>query len=455
MPAQTHAEDGGLAFILEIIRLGLTNLRLHLLRSILTTLGIIFGVGAVITMVAIGEGQTREALTQIERLGARNIIIRSQQPPESAEQGGGQSRQSWVSRYGLTYQDLQVIRASFPEAEVIVPLKQVGGEVSRGARRRTSQVFGTTPDFPQVSQVRVERGRYLTQEDISSQAMVAVIGKELARTLFPFEDPLNNTFRIDGKSLTIVGVLAPVGLSGGAGAALVGRDLNLDAHIPLSTAQVVFGDIVTIRGSGSMQSSEVHIAEIYVASRDREDVIMDAAKLRRTLDVRHPGLTDIGLIVPFELLAEARKRALAGKWIAGMIAGISLLVGGIGIMNIMLATVTERTREIGIRRALGATRKHIIWQFLVETSVLSTLGGLVGVIMGLTLSIGLALIVPRLHMLPLLGRYVDQDAALPTYVTTWSVLLSFIVAMLIGLVFGLYPARKAAKQDPIVALRHD
>mgnify|MGYP001273945552 FL=1 len=443
-----------MSFILEIVRLGLTNLRLHLLRSVLTTLGIIFGVGAVITMVSIGEGSTREALKQIERLGARNIIVRSQQPPESG-QGNQSSQRSWVSRYGLTYQDLEVIEKSMLDAAVIVPLKQVGSEVSRGAARKSSQVYGTTPDFPTVSNVEIARGRYLTQEDLDNQSLVAVIGQELAKELFPFDDPLGATFRVDLKTVTVVGILKPVGLSGGAGAALVGRDLNLDAHIPLTTAKAVFGDLVTRRSSGSFQASEVQIAEIYVMAQDRERVLLDAARIRRVVDVRHPALTDIGIIVPYELLARARKQAQAGKWIAGMIAGISLLVGGIGIMNIMLATVTERTREIGIRRALGATRKHIIWQFLVETSVLSTLGGAAGVALGLILSFGLAITVPLLYKLPLLGRYVDPEAALPTHVTTWSVLLSFIVAMLTGLIFGLYPAQKAAMQDPIVALRHD
>lgn len=443
-----------MSFILEIIRLGLTNLRLHLLRSVLTTLGIIFGVGAVITMVAIGEGSTREALKQIERLGARNIIVRSQQPPESG-QANQSSQRSWVSRFGLTYQDLEVLKESMPEAEVIVPLKQVGGEISRGAFRKSSQVFGTTPEFPDVSNIKVARGRYLAREDIDNQSLVAVIGQEVAKELFPFDDPLGNTLRIDTKTVTVIGVLEPVGLSGGAGAALVGRDLNLDVHIPLSTARTVFGDIVMRRSSGSFQASEVQIAEVYIMSRTRDAVLLDAARIKRIVDVRHPRLTDIGMIVPFELLSQARKEAQAGKWIAGMIAGISLLVGGIGIMNIMLATVTERTREIGIRRALGATRKHIIWQFLVETSVLSTLGGAVGVAAGLTLSVGLALSVPQLHKLPLLGRFVAMDASMPTHVTTWSVALSFIVAMLTGLVFGLYPAQKAAAQDPIVALRHD
>jgi putative ABC transport system permease protein len=235
------------------------------------------------------------------------------------------------------------------------------------------------------------------------EALVAVIGQEVAKQLFPFDDPLGNTFRIDTKTVTVVGVLAPVGLSGGAGAALVGRDLNLDAHIPLTTAKVRLRRHRhaplqrQLPGQRGPDRRDLHHVQ------DPRGGPLDAARIRRIIDVRHPRLTDIGMIVPYELLAQARKQAQAGKWIAGMIAGISLLVGGIGIMNIMLATVTERTREIGIRRALGATRKHIIWQFLVETSVLSTLGGAVGVAAGLTLSIGLAVTVPLLHKLPVAG----------------------------------------------------
>ena len=161
------------------------------------------------------------------------------------------------------------------------------------------------------------------------------------------------------------------------------------------------------------------------------------------------------MVVPFELLAEARKRAITGQWISAAIAAISLLVGGIGIMNIMLANVTERTREIGIRRALGATRRHIIAQFLVETGVLSTAGGLIGVALGLGLTIGLDVLVPILPDLPVIGPQVPPDVSLPTAISLWSIVLSFMVAAATGLVFGLYPARKAAKQDPIVALRHD
>ena len=428
-----------MTFLFETIKLGVQNLRLHLLRSILTTSGIVFGIAAVIVMVSIGEGSTRQALLMIESLGATNIIVRSQKPPESGQQQGGQ-QSGFIQQFGITRADLAVIREHFREGvEAIVPVKAVGGQLLKDDRVQTSQAFGTTPQLRDVANLRVARGRYLSQEDLDRRALVAVIGSEVARALFPFEDPLGDTIRIDEAALTIVGVLEPVGLSGGAGALLIGRDLNLDVHIPLTTAKAKFGDVVIRRQSGSTDAQEVQVSEVYVKVADREQVLIDAARLRRLMDVRHPGLTDIELIVPFELLQAAKNRARTGRVVSAAIAGVSLLVGGIGIMNIMLASVTERTREIGIRRALGATRKHIIWQFLIETSVLSSIGGVIGVGLGIGVSVAME----------------KGIADLPTVITGWSIVVALVVATLTGLIAGMYPARKAAMQDPIVALRHD
>jgi putative ABC transport system permease protein len=443
-----------MTFLLETMRLGLNNLRLHLLRSFLTALGIIIGVSAVITMVSIGEGSKHQALMQIERLGARNIIVRSQKPPSSNQQQG--QGQGWVARYGITRADLDVIEASFPDAEQIVALKQFGSQLLRGTKRKTSQSFGTTPEMLAVANLTLSRGRYLTQADLDGRAMVCVIGSEIAKEMFDLDDPLGNTLRIDDKVFRVVGVLAPVGLSGGAGAALVGRDLNLDVHVPITTARATFGDTVVQRESGSFSAAEVQVAEVYLQSPSRDRVLADARVLKRAMEVRHPGMTDVGLIVPYELLEEAERQALTWTVTLSAIAGISLLVGGIGIMNIMLANVTERTREIGIRRSLGATRKHIVWQFLVETGVLSAIGGLLGVGVGVLISMGIPVLVEGvLPQLPVLKSIIPPEVSAPTRLTPWSMFVAFGVASATGLVFGLYPAMKAAKQDPIVALRHD
>jgi len=440
-----------LAFLFETIRLGLNNLRLHLLRSALTALGIILGVAAVIIMVSIGEGAKRAALDQIEQLGVRNIIVRSQMPPEGAQQG---SQSAFITRYGLTRADVEVIENNFPDAR-IVPVKEVGSEVLRRERSKTSQAFGVTPQLMELAKLRLDGGRYLVQSDLDEQKMVAVIGHQVAQDFFPLEDPMGQDISIDLRGFTVVGVLAPVGLAGGSGGALIGRDLNLDVHIPITTAKSVFGDTILRRTAGSFSGRHVEIEEIYVESPSRERVMQDAARLRRLVNARHEKANDVSFVVPSELLEAAEKTAMTMNLVFGSVAGISLLVGGIGIMNIMLATVTERTREIGIRRAIGAKRKHIVWQFLVETGVLSALGGLLGIILGVSLSLIVPSLLEWLKAAPFIGTNISQDASMPTQIAGWSIILAFCVAAATGLVFGLYPALKAADQDPIVALRHD
>ncbi len=444
-----------MAFVWEIIRLGLGNLRRHMLRSILTALGIILGVAAVIANGGIGEGAKAAALAQLERLGAKNIIVRSSQPAES-QQGQG-SRSSFTNRFGLTRADMRVLDEQFSgQLEAIVPLKEVGGQMLRGPLRLTSQAFGTTPDFLKVANLRVARGRYLTQDDLNERAMVAVIGDEVARKFFSQdEDPLGATIRIDSRALKVVGILAPVGLAGGQGAGQSFRDINQDLHLPITTANEVFGDLVYRFASGNRSLNAVEVSEVYFTAPDRESVLAYAEMIRRAVEVRRPGMKDVTMIVPFELLEEARRTARLWQLVLGAIAGISLLVGGIGIMNIMLASVTERTREIGIRRALGATKRHIVWQFLVETGVLSVIGGVIGVASGVSFTLLIGWGVQRLHSAPLIGAWFPATADLPTRVTGFYIILAFCVATVTGVVFGLYPAMMAARQDPIQALRHD
>ncbi len=441
-----------LGFILEIVRLGLKNLRLHMLRSVLTSLGIILGVAAVIIMVSIGEGKKQDALREIEVLGATNVIVRSFRPAESRSFGGEQ--RSFVAKFGLKREDLRRIEHFIDDAAGIVALKSVGDETSYADKRMISQTFGTTPGLQSIANLTVERGRYLSDDDIERRTNVAVIGADVAKQFFPMEDPLGKEFRIGSSDLfRVVGVLRPIGLAGGTGSALVGRDLNDDIHIPITTAEVVFSDTIFRRQSGSFSGEEVEISEIYVMAPNTESVLSTAERVDRILRAGHPELEDVELIVPWELLESAKRTARMMNILLVTIAGISLLVGGIGIMNIMLASVTERTREIGIRRALGATKQNIVLQFLVETGSLSAIGGIVGIGLGVGVAIGYEVV--GAWVIEIARDYFDTSPSSNTQVTGWSIIASFIVATATGLVFGIYPAIVAARQDPIVALRHD
>jgi putative ABC transport system permease protein len=245
-------------------------------------------------------------------------------------------------------------------------------------------------------------------------------------------------------------------LAGGAGSALVGRDLNKDVHIPITTAEIEFGDLILRRQAGSFSGEEVELSEVYITSPTTDAVLPLAERIRRAVAVSHPGFEDVQVIVPWELLENVKKTQLVWNIVLISIAAISLLIGGIGIMNIMLASVTERTREIGIRRALGATRRHIVAQFLVETGSLSAVGGLLGIGLGVSVSIGLQPMIGLLQALPLVREMLTAGPIpLETQVTMWSIAASFLVAAAVGLGFGIYPAVVASRQDPIVALRHD
>ncbi|MEM7227593.1 MAG: ABC transporter permease [Planctomycetota bacterium] len=442
-----------MGFFLEIVRLGLGNLRIHLLRSFLTSLGIILGVASVIVMVSLGEGNKQAALRDIQALGATNVIVRSTRPPES--NSFGSQERSFVAEFGLKEVDLRRIEEFMPDTAHIVPLKAIGSEISYGSKRTTSQSFGTTPDLINAANLGVTRGRYLTEQDMIDRTSVCVIGDDLARQFFTIDDPIGAKIRIDDRVLQVIGVLDPVGIAAGRGSALVGRDWNKDVHIPWSTAKLEFGDVVMRRTSGSFSGEEVQVSEIYITALSTDDVITTANRVRRLVEVDHPEMSDVTINVPWELLENAKRTQLVWDIVFIAIAAISLLIGGIGIMNIMLATVTERTREIGIRRALGATRRHIVAQFLVETGSLSAVGG----VLGIGLGVGLSLLVGRFlpWLLELLRRrgVFETEFTLETQVTVWSIVVSFVVATFVGLVFGIYPAMVASRHDPVVALRHD
>ena len=422
---------------INTVRLGAKSLMLHKLRSILTMLGIIFGVCSVIAMLAIGEGASYEAQEAIKRLGSRNIIIRSLKPPEDTKDSG--MSRGISLKYGLTYADGSRIQGTIPGVEKVLPMRIIRENVQFDQNTIPSQVIGTFPSYPEIAGIQVVRGRFLSDMDELHQDNVCVITVGLAERLFPYQDPLRHSVRIDQFYYRVVGLVQEqtAAEQRAQSGQMEGEPLDNNVYIPLSTARSRFGEVIMRRTSGSFEVEEVELHEIRVQMRDTEAVESADAQIK-TLLSRFHDKNDYELIVPLQLLRQAGQTKRIFNIVLGSIAAISLLVGGIGIMNIMLATVTERTREIGVRRALGARKRDITTQFLVETVVLSIGGGLIGVVVGIAA--------------PLI---VSQLTDMRTIVTFWSVVLAFGISGAVGIIFGIYPASSAAELDPIEALRHE
>jgi putative ABC transport system permease protein len=436
-----------LNFFVETFSLGLKNIRLHKLRSLLTTLGIIFGVSAVIIMVAIGEGSKQTALEQLRQLGAKNILIRSIPPPESSE---ASSRTQRILEYGLKRIDRNRIEI-LPSIAIIVPMKATEQRVVFGDRRLPSaSAIGTEPQIFEVLNLPLERGRYLNHIDMRERSAVCVVGAAAAEQLFPYQDPIGQKIQVGGANtgaavLEVVGVLEKTGLRPGGATAVITREIDQDIYFPLSLCQTVFGDRIIKRTAGSEEQKLIELSEIWVQTKREEDVEDTAKVIENVLLSSRQRTKDYEVKVPLEILRNAEKLNKVFNFIMGGIAAISLIVGGIGIMNIMLASITERTKEIGIRRALGAKRSHITLQFLVETTVISLTGGALGVVLGCTIA----------TILPWLVQRFSHGADYRTVIASWSVGGSFVISGLIGIGFGLYPAITAARMDPIEALRHE
>jgi putative ABC transport system permease protein len=436
-----------LNFLLETFVLGIKNLRLHKLRSLLTALGIIFGVAAVIIMVAIGEGAKQAALEQVRQLGATNILIRSIPPPESNDASSQRQR---VLRYGLTRQDLARIE-SLPGLQKVVRVRDTGQKVTRGSTLApTALAIGTEPALFEMINLRADRGQFFSQLQYQRGDAVAVLGSTAARQLFPYQDPIGETIMIGTRGgssvmVTVIGVLEPTGLRAGSeGASMMRLDPNQGIYFPYTLAKGVFGDTILKRLPGAFEMKQIELTEIWLQTSRMEDVERFASMAENLVKVGHGEKVDYDVQAPIQILRNAERLNRTFNFILGGIAFISLIVGGIGIMNIMLATVTERTKEIGIRRALGAKQRHITLQFLIETTVISLSGGLFGILLG----IGVA------KLLPFVVRWFSSENY-PTKVADWSVLGSFIVSGMIGIGFGLYPAIIAARMNPIEALRHE
>jgi putative ABC transport system permease protein len=425
-----------MARIWRALKLGMKSLLLHKLRSGLTVLGIVFGVAAVISMLSIAEGTSREAQEQIRALGATNIIVRSVKPSDEAQATGG--RPARLLNYGLKYLDFDRMVETIPTIHKILPIREIRKQIRRGSLFMDGRVVGTTHEYADFNLLQIQKGRFLTASDNEKYQNYAVLAAETAKRLFPYENPLNQSVKLGTDYYTVVGVTAERASSAGIGGSLAAQDFNRDVYIPLNTCKLRFGEKIVDNRSGSSQAEETQLTQITLQVNAISEVIPTVPLIKACYEKYHPK-KDVEMTVPYDLLLSAQRQARQFSIILGTIAAISLLVGGIGIMNIMLATVTERTREIGIRRALGAKRKDITQQFLIETVVLSGVGGLLGVLVGIA--------IPQLiiYFIP------DQKAI----VTGISVMLAFGISVAIGILFGIYPARRAAMMDPIEALRHE
>jgi putative ABC transport system permease protein len=401
------------------------------MRSFLTMLGVVFGVGSVVAMLSVGEGASKEALDNIRKLGSNNIIISSVRPVEDEQ---ASTQHSHMSIYGLTYEDQARVAESFRNIQQTAPVKLIRKQTRLGERSMELRVVGTTPQWFKLVPRRILGGRVILPADQAKHAPVAVLTEFGARKILATESTIGQAVRIGGDSFEIIGIVQSE--SGQAGNIQI-PDQEVDVYIPIEVAKHYFGDVFTKYTSGSRSRELVELHQIIVQVEDTTQVESTAAAIEEMLTRFHKK-KDYTVSVPLALLKQAKATKRTFNIVLGSIAGISLLVGGIGIMNIMLASVTERTREIGIRRAIGAKRKQIILQFLIETVVLSTFGGLVG--------LGIGVLIPFL---------ITYFSGMATVLTLTGILLPLFISMAIGILFGLYPAMNAAKVDPIVALRHE
>jgi putative ABC transport system permease protein len=424
--------------------LAVRSLWLHKLRSFLSVLGIIIGTGAVIVLMAFGEGSMQDALEDIKRQGATNLIVQSVKPSDDATS----QRRTMTIAYGLTYADYK----QFLLLETVVgsvPMRKFPQEIRNLHRMHRGSVVGTTTAYQNVNRLELVAGRFLTDADEiedpgddNELRNVVVLGSDVAEALFPFQQAVGESIVLNRQQFKVVGVLKerpPISNPGGTA-----EDFNGEVYIPLSTCRGRYGSRIYIRQSGSRSGEEVELHQVTLTISDM-DKVRDAGEfVKAVLERNHGYKKDWRVVVPLDRLEEAKRTRDRFMVLLFIIASISLIVGGIGIMNIMLATVTERTREIGIRRALGAKRSDITLQFLIEAIVQTTIGGALGSLAGVSLVL----------FAPWVGAMLF-NTNMPAKLNLDPILLAMGFSIGVGVFFGLYPAFRASRLDPIEALRHD
>lgn len=433
------------------------------IRSLLTALGIIFGVAAVIAMLAIGNGAQQEILNQIKLVGVNNIVIKpiiEQKEEILNEQASGKKEKKKFSP-GLTIRDVSSIRSTIPGLARISPEIIINSNIIRNGIRRSAKLVGVEPAYFEIYDFELSEGQMFNAQQLKVGSPVCIIGSSLKSKFFSTENPIGKNIKVGPHWLTIIGVMKERLVSENSISKLGIRDFNMDVYAPLQSVLIRYEnrDLITaealrlaamrsrgmvfMSGNNDEESEQdkknYHQLDRLVIQINETDKMQSTAEiLTRLLSRKHYEVVDFEIEIPELLLKQQQRTNDIFNYVLGAIAGISLLVGGIGIMNIMLASVLERIKEIGLRLAIGAQKADIVQQFLFEAIMISVSGGLIGVILGITMAF-----------------IVSSVASIPTIVSFASILLSFGVAATVGLIFGIAPARKAASQDPIASLRYE
>jgi putative ABC transport system permease protein len=408
----------------ESIRIAIFGLRDHKFRSFLTMLGIIFGTASVIAMISIGEGAKKQAMAKYQDLGVSNIIIRDKDLTD-ADLEVVRTKFS----QGLTLEDTRAISEIVPGVTGVAPQSEAKLDAMYEDKSSKATVIGVTPEVTNILNYRIDKGIFIGSDHYDRKLKVCVLGSNIARELFSYEDPVGKNIKLGDQWFEVAGVLKTKALFTETIGELAARDLNNDVYIPLSTFSK------RIPKSNSL-TSELKQATIKLASSER--LIESAAIIKSILTRRHFNNDDFSIIIPFELMEQEKRESRIYNLLLASIAAISLIVGGIGIMNIMLASVLERTQEIGIRRAIGGRRSDIMGQFVTEAMTLSVTGGLIGVFLGITLSLGIGLL-----------------TEVKTSLTLYSIFIAFGFSVIVGITFGYLPAKRAADLKPIESIRHE
>jgi putative ABC transport system permease protein len=436
--------------------IALDSLGANRLRSFLTALGIIFGVSAVIAMLAIGKGANEEIMNHMKLVGVNNIVIKpktqekkeQEEKKQSSEQTNAPKQETGKNRFskGLSLADAESIKKMVPTVSATSPEMISEQNIIFGSKSSQLKVIGIQPSFFDINNIRLGVGTIFNQRQMESGDAVCIIGSDVKRKFFISEDPIGKTIKCGDQWLKIIGVTEEKTISSATKENLGIRDYNQDIYIPIQTSLVRFKNPSLYLGTGDNYREDGpatniifhQLDQLIIQVHETETLSESAALINRMLKRRHNDVADFEITIPEQLLKQQQKTKDVFNIVLSAIAGISLLVGGIGIMNIMLASVLERTREIGIRMALGAQKKDIVMQFLFEAVLISLTGGIIGILLGVS------------------GAYlVDKLADIHTIISGISIALSFLLASAVGLIFGISPARKASQKNPIECLRHD